>query len=147
MEKKVKRMLIESKGDDDSAGEKDTKVIGKAEEMDGPSKNIGKKGQEKAKIYNERKVMQGKRIMKEKKDQGIDKIGHRKAEMERKEIDKVGRTAEEKEQRARGDKGHIKELKDRKRKDTEKRKKKKEQGRGEERTQKRGKERKSKERG
>ena len=55
MEKKVKRMLIESKGDDDSAGEKDTKVIGKAEEMDGPSKNIGKKGQEKAKIYNERK--------------------------------------------------------------------------------------------
>jgi hypothetical protein len=35
--------------------------------------------------------------MKERKDQGIDRTGHRKAEMERKEIDKVGRTADEKE--------------------------------------------------
>ncbi len=53
MEKKAKIMLMKGKGDEDSAGEKDTKVIGRAEEMDGPSKNIGKKAQEKAKIYNE----------------------------------------------------------------------------------------------
>jgi hypothetical protein len=35
--------------------------------------------------------------MKGKKDQGIDKIGHRKVEkkMERKEIDKLGRTKKE----------------------------------------------------
>ncbi len=48
-------------GDEDSAGEEDTKGSGKAEVMDGPSKDIGKKGQQKAKLYNERTVMQGKR--------------------------------------------------------------------------------------
>ncbi len=48
IEKKVKRMLMKGKGDEDSAVGKYTKVIGKVEEMDGPSKNIGKKGKEKA---------------------------------------------------------------------------------------------------
>jgi hypothetical protein len=46
-------MLIKVKGDDYSPVGKYTKVIGKVEEMDGPSKDIGKKEQEKAKIYNE----------------------------------------------------------------------------------------------
>ncbi len=34
--------------------------------------------------------------MKEKKDQGTDRTGHRNTEMERKEIDKLGRTKKEK---------------------------------------------------
>ncbi len=59
--KKVKRMLIKAKGDDYSPVGKYTKVIGKAEEMDGPNKDIGKEGQQKAKLYNERTLMQGNR--------------------------------------------------------------------------------------
>ncbi len=47
--KNMKGMLIKAKGDDYSPAEKYTKVIGKAEEMDGPNKDIGKKGEEKVK--------------------------------------------------------------------------------------------------
>jgi hypothetical protein len=45
-------MMIKGMGDDDSAVGKYTKVIGKTEEMDGPNKDIGKKGEEKVKREN-----------------------------------------------------------------------------------------------